>query len=77
MATLYTVHGLSRELGIGVEILRRCLESWELPGVRRNGNGAGMAPRFFTEQQARTIRRALVGRRLRRRGEPPPWSLSS
>lgn len=63
MARFLTVYGLSRELGLTVESVRRLLADGTIPPPRAGGYG----PRFFTETQAREIRRNLTRHRITRR----------
>lgn len=62
MARLYSVYGLSRELGMSVVSLRRWLADGELPVRSRNGHRSD----FFTVREVKDIRRAIVARRLGR-----------
>ncbi len=67
MARLLTVYGLSQELGVSVEWLRRWMAEGSLPAPR----GGGAFGAVFTESQAREIRKQLVARRLGRYSSGP------
>lgn len=67
MPRLLTVYGLSRELGMSVESLRRRIDEGIIPpGERRSGHEM----RVFTEDQARRIRNALA---RSHNGQSRPW----
>lgn len=68
MARLLTVYGLSRELGMSVESLRRWLDDSVVDCPKPNGSGV----RVFNEEQARDIKRAILARRLGRRNGASP-----
>lgn len=70
MARLLTVYGLSQELGVSVEWLRRWMAEGSLPAP----TGGSFGP-VFTERQAREIRKQLVARRLGRYSSGP-WFAS-
>lgn len=63
MARFLTIYGLSRQLGLTVESVRRLLADGTIPPPRAGGYG----PRFFSEAQAQEIRRILMRHRITRR----------
>lgn len=67
MPKLVTMHGLSRELRMSRESLRRWVDEGVIPRRPRFGPELGV----FTEKDVRDLRRAIVARRL---GRPLPPS---
>lgn len=62
MPKLVTMHGLSRELRMSQESLRRWIDEGVIPVRSRLGAELGV----FTEKEVRDLRRAIVARRLGR-----------
>lgn len=68
MPKLVTMHGLSRELRMSRESLRRWIDEGVIPVRSRVGGGLGV----FTEKEVRDLRRAIIARRLGRSLPVPP-----
>ena len=62
MPRLVTMHGLSRELKMSRESLRRWIDEGVVPVRSRSGVELGV----FTEKEVANIRRTIVARRLGR-----------
>ncbi len=62
MPRLVTMHGLSRELGMSRESLRR----WVRDGLIEVSARPGFHLPVFTEAEVKEIRRAVIARRLGR-----------
>jgi DNA-binding transcriptional MerR regulator len=62
MPKLVTMHGLSRELKMSRESLRRWIDEGVIPLRSRSGSELGV----FTEKEVGDLRRAIVARRLGR-----------
>jgi DNA-binding transcriptional MerR regulator len=68
MARIYSVYGLAKELNMSVGSLRRWLDAGILPSHRQ----AYGKSRYFSEAQAREIRRGIQARRLGRSAYQAP-----
>ena len=67
MPKLLTMHGLSRELRMSRQSLRRWMDAGVIPARSRFGPELGV----FTEKEVRDLRRAIVARRLGRSSSLP------
>jgi len=65
MPKLVTIHGLSRELRMSRQSLRRWIDEGVIPERSRLNPDLGV----YTEREVRDLRRAIVARRL---GRPLP-----